>query len=105
MKLFKSSFWLYLLLLTGVLAPAPSFGQVSSARAVADTIDLVPGLARTYDLLANDTILANDTLKSVNIVLSHIPHPAIPHRREAPYPASCIPHLASCIFAYFSNAI
>ena len=72
MKLIKTLFCLYLFLLTGILAPAPSFGQGSRARAVADTIDLVPALPRTFDLLANDTILANDTLKSVTIVLSDI---------------------------------
>ena len=72
MKLFKTLFLLNLCLLTGVLAPDPSFGQGGSARAVADTIDLVPGLPSTYDLLANDTIMANDTLKSVDIVLSDI---------------------------------
>lgn len=72
MKLFTTLFLLNLLMLTGIIAHTPSLGQVPVVRAIPDTIDLVPGLYRTFDLLANDTILANDTLNSVNIVLSDI---------------------------------
>ena len=43
----------------------PAFSQTGSLKAVDDTIDLVPGIPTVYNILANDTIPANDTLRYV----------------------------------------
>lgn len=43
----------------------PAFSQVRSLRAVNDTIDLYPGIPLVYDILANDLIPANDTIRII----------------------------------------
>ena len=44
-----------------------SFSQVRSLKALSDTIDLVPGIPVVYNILANDTIPADDTLRRVDL--------------------------------------
>ncbi|MEI7662109.1 MAG: T9SS type A sorting domain-containing protein [Bacteroidota bacterium] len=44
------------------------FSQGSTTlKAVSDTIDLCPGISRVYDILANDSIPANDTIRIIAI--------------------------------------
>ncbi|MCX6306018.1 MAG: T9SS type A sorting domain-containing protein [Bacteroidetes bacterium] len=45
----------------------PSFSQTGTLRAMNDTIDLYPGIPQVYDILANDTIPAGDTIRLVNL--------------------------------------
>ena len=42
-----------------------SSSQVRSLKAMNDTIDLIPGIPLVYNILANDTIPANDTIQVV----------------------------------------
>ena len=45
----------------------PSFSQTGTRRAMNDTIDLYPGIPQVYDILANDTIPAGDTIRLINL--------------------------------------
>ena len=44
-----------------ILTAGNAFSQKSSFKAVNDTVDLIPGIPVTIDLMANDTIPAGDT--------------------------------------------
>ena len=50
-----------------VVIISPSFSQTGTLVAVNDTIDLYPGIPVVYDILANDSIPAGDTIKQVSI--------------------------------------
>ena len=56
-----------MLIITGF----PAFSQ-GSLKAFNDTIDLVPGIPRVYDILANDSLPASDTLKNVIFLFNEI---------------------------------
>ena len=44
-----------------------SFSQVGNLKAVNDTIDLYPGIPKVYNILANDTISPNDTIRIIGL--------------------------------------
>jgi len=58
---FVKVFWTFYLLAVCL----PSFSQERGLKAMNDTIDLYPGVPVVYDILANDTIPADDTIKNV----------------------------------------
>jgi Secretion system C-terminal sorting domain len=43
----------------------PSFSQAGTLKAVNDTIELYPGIPSVYNILANDAIPANDTIRFI----------------------------------------
>jgi len=58
----QKSLWLCFLTFISLTA----YSQTNTFKAVADTIDLYPGVPRVYDILANDTIPATDTITRIN---------------------------------------
>ena len=54
-----------ILMLTVICIPA--FSQVRSLKAMNDTIDLYPGIPVVFDILANDSIPANDTIRIISV--------------------------------------
>jgi hypothetical protein len=59
----KMVFSVFLLTVTSLY----SFSQTPSFQAYNDTIDLYPGIPVVYDILANDSIPANDTIRTIMI--------------------------------------
>jgi hypothetical protein len=53
------------LLFIVVISWLPAFSQTPALQAFNDTIDLYPGIPRVYDILANDSIPATDTIKLI----------------------------------------
>jgi hypothetical protein len=42
-----------------------SFSQVRGLKAMSDTIDLIPGIPKVYNILANDSIPEDDTIRTI----------------------------------------
>jgi hypothetical protein len=62
----QKSLWLCFLTFLSITV----YSQTNTLKAVADTIDLYPGVPCIYDILANDTIPANDTIRNIDIHLT-----------------------------------
>lgn len=62
-NLLKVNLFLSIILLTVI--GLPSFSQERSLKAINDTIDLYPGIPVTYDILDNDLIPVDDTIKNI----------------------------------------
>ncbi|MFZ4521407.1 MAG: T9SS type A sorting domain-containing protein [Bacteroidales bacterium] len=67
MKNLISTFKVFAGILFFAVACLSSYAQTPGLRAMNDTIDLYPGIVVTYDILANDTIPAADTIRSITV--------------------------------------
>jgi hypothetical protein len=64
----QKSLWLCFLTFLSITV----YSQTNTFKAVADTIDLYPGVPRVYDILANDTIQPTDTIRVLSCGATHV---------------------------------